>query len=651
MGIQLPLGRRAVTAFVHDVAMAAVSFPLALWLRLGDHLMEQAGSFLLPGTALFAGVAALVFLLLGLYRGVWRYASLSDLIAILRAVTLVILVYLPVMFLLSRLQGMPRSALAINWFVLAFLLGAPRFLYRVLKDRGFNHLLERQSLLRTPVLLAGFGDAADSFIREMARDPHAPFLPVGLLDLSGRRTGQSVRGVPVLGDLAGAPAALARLARRGGPAPQRLIVALEHLPRRDLAALLELAERHGMTLAQLPPKGELRRHDGEPARVRPVAVEDLLGRPQAVLDRAPMARLVAGRRVLVTGAGGSIGSELVRQLAGFAPARLVLLDHSEALLYGIDGEVRRRWPALAVAARLADVRDRGRLERLLGEERPELVFHAAALKHVPITEQNPAEAVLTNALGTRNLAEACRRAGVAAMVLISTDKAVNPVGMLGVTKRLAESYCQALDIVSQGAGQGAGQGRAPRFLTVRFGNVLGSTGSVVPLFERQIAEGGPLTVTHPEVTRFFMTVREAVELVLQATALGLSPAGAGELEPGGIFVLDMGEPVRILELARQMIRLSGKRPEKDIAIVFTGLRPGEKLAEEIFHPREATLATGIPGVLLARPRTADYGYWSRAFAALAETLESGSEEQLRDQLRRLVPDYAGEPVPARSASA
>lgn len=238
MGIHLPLGRRAATAFAHDVAMAALSFPLALWLRLGDRLIEQAGGFLLPGTALFAGVAALVFLLLGLYRGVWRYASLSDLVAILRAATLVILVYLPIMFVLSRLQGMPRSTLAINWFVLVFLLGAPRLLYRVLKDRGFTHLLERHSVLRTPVLLAGFGDAADSFIREMARDPHAPFLPVGLVDLSGRRTGQSVRGVPVLGDLAAAPAALARLARRGGPAPQRLIVAPEHLPRGDLGALL-----------------------------------------------------------------------------------------------------------------------------------------------------------------------------------------------------------------------------------------------------------------------------------------------------------------------------------------------------------------------------------------------------------------------------
>jgi O-antigen biosynthesis protein WbqV len=643
MGIKLPIGQRAATAFIHDVAMAAVSFPVALWLRLGDRLMEQAGTFIVPGTALFAGVAAAVFLLLGLYRGVWRYASLSDLLAILRAVTLVILVYLPIMFVLSRLQGMPRSALAINWFVLVFLLGAPRLLYRVMKDRGFTHLLERHSMLRTPVLLAGFGDAADSFIREMARDPHAPFQPVGLIDLSGRRTGQQIRGVPVLGDLAAAPASLARLARRGGAVPQRLIVALEHLPRGDLAALLELAERRGMTLARLPPRGELRRHDGEPASVRPIAVEDLLGRPQTVLDREPMAGLVARRRVLVTGAGGSIGGELARQIAGFLPGQLVLLDHSEALLYAIEGEIRRKWPGLPVTARLADVRDRGRLERLLAAERPELVFHAAALKHVPITELNPAEAVLTNALGTRNLAEACRKAGVAAMVLISTDKAVNPVGILGVSKRLAESYCQALDI--------AGKGTAPRFLTVRFGNVLGSTGSVVPLFERQIAEGGPITVTHPEVTRFFMTVREAVELVLQATALGLSAQHGGDLEPGGVFVLDMGEPVRILDLAHQMIRLSGKRPEKDVRIVFTGLRPGEKLAEEIVHPREAMAATGIPGVLFARPRTADYGYWSRAFYALGETLDSGSEQQLRDLLRRLVPEFAGEAAPARSASA
>ena len=638
-GLALGFGWRTVFAFVHDVAMAAAAFVLALYLRLGDRLMEQAGPFLAYGTVIFATVAALVFLLAGLHRGIWRYASMNDLIAILRAATLVILIYLPIMFVLSRLDGMPRSALLIGWFVLIFLLGAPRFVYRVLKDRSFAHLLERDGAPRVPVLLVGAGDAAETFIREMARDAGAPFEVVGLIDPSGRSTGRRIRGVPVLGDLAAAPAALARL-RRDGRAPQRLIVAEVPLGRAGMQALLDLAEAHGMSLARLPRLAELRHHDGDPVTVRPIAVADLLGRPRAVLDRAPMASLVAGRRVLVTGAGGSIGSELVSQIAALGPARLALIDHSESLLYAIEAEARRAAPGLDIVARIADVRDRPRLDRVIAAERPQLVCHAAALKHVPIAELNPGETLLTNAIGTRNLAEACRKAGVAAMVLISTDKAVNPASILGASKRLAESYCQSLDVAE------AARAGGTRFLTVRFGNVLGSTGSVVPLFERQIAEGGPVTVTDPAMTRYFMTVREAVELVLQATALGLG----GTLESGGIFVLDMGEPVRILDLAHQMIRLSGKRPDRDIEIVFTGLRPGEKITEEVFHSREIMAATGIPGILFARPPIADLHYWSRNFHALAEAIDSGSDEQLMPLLRRLIPEFAPA-TPSRSATA
>ncbi|MGE0723813.1 MAG: UDP-N-acetylglucosamine 4,6-dehydratase family protein, partial [Alphaproteobacteria bacterium] len=347
-------------------------------------------------------------------------------------------------------------------------------------------------------------------------------------------------------------------------------------------------------------------------------------------------------RVLVTGAGGTIGSELVRQIAAFGPARLALADASEFNLYSIDLEMAERHPDLPRAAILADVRDRVRVEAMVAAEAPQLVFHAAALKHVPMVELNPVEGVLTNAIGTRHVADACRAAGVEAMVLISTDKAVNPANVMGATKRLAESYCQALDLVEHRRNGGT------RFVTVRFGNVLGSTGSVVPLFQRQLAQGGPLTVTHPEMTRYFMTVREAVELVLQATTIGLDRESAA----GEIHVLDMGAPVRIVDLARQMIRLAGLRPDLDVAIAFTGLRPGEKLTEELFHDAEALVPTTHPAIRRAAPRTVDAAFLARGIDEIAETARAGRGEATRALLHRLVTDYrppAAAPPTALSA--
>ncbi|MEX0814135.1 MAG: nucleoside-diphosphate sugar epimerase/dehydratase [Dongiaceae bacterium] len=642
------LSARSAVAFVHDVAMAAASFVLALYLRLGGRMFDYMGDTLLWAAAIFAAIAAAVFWAVGLYRGVWRYASMNDLLAIVRGVTLTILVFLPVMFMLSRLEGVPRSTLAINWLVLIFLLGAPRFVYRILKDGGLAHVLERGNGLRVPVLLVGAGDAAELFIREMARDRAAPFQVAGILDMDARRIGQRIHGVPVLGDIETGQRVIDGLRRRERP-PQRLIVTRETAAP-QLRRLLDLAEANGMTLARLPRLAELQSGDGaaSPVQVRPVALEDLLGRPRTVLDREPMRRLAVGKRILITGAGGSIGAELARQLAAFAPAHLALLDHGEYALYTIDGEIGRRWPNLSRSAILADVRDSARLDRAMADERPELVFHAAALKHVPMAEANPAEAALTNAVGTRRVADAARAAGVAAMVLISTDKAVNPTSVLGATKRLAESYCQALDIADPRVKPGDPRPGGTRFITVRFGNVLGSTGSVVPLFQRQLAEGGPLTVTHREMTRYFMTAREAIELVLRASALGAADEGAAR---GRIFILDMGEPVRILDLARQVIRLSGQRPEIDIAIAFTGPRPGEKLTEELFHAGEAMAPAGVPGLLLAAPRTADLALLRGGLDELAETARGGGDAEVIALLRRLGPENKARPQPGPAARA
>jgi O-antigen biosynthesis protein WbqV len=348
--------------------------------------------------------------------------------------------------------------------------------------------------------------------------------------------------------------------------------------------------------------------------------------------------------VLITGAGGSIGAELARQAAGFAPAQLTLLDHSEFALYQIDREMAARAPGLPREAVLADVRDAARLSRVMSAARPELVFHAAALKHVPMVEAAPTEAVLTNVIGTRNVAEAARAAGARAMVLISTDKAVNPTSVLGASKRLAEAYCQALDLAGGGT----------RFITVRFGNVLASTGSVVPLFQAQLAAGGPLTVTDPEVTRYFMTIAEAVELVLEASALGAGVAGAAGSDAQGrgkVFVLDMGRPVKIVDLARQIIRLSGRRAG-DVKIVFTGLRPGEKLHEELSHPGENLQPTAMPGVRVAGPRSADWPILESALAELEQIARAGRRDETIALLARLVPEYrAPAPQPAAIAAA
>ncbi len=630
---------RPTIAFAHDLVMAAVAFLLSLYLRVGADFGTYDVDFLIASTAAFTVVAGAVYLWMDLYRGIWRYASLNDLLAIARAVTLIILIFLPVMFIATRLQDLPRSLVVINWFVLTTLLAGPRILYRLLKDGRFELRYNPMRDQRIRVLLLGAGDAAEMFIHTTGSRSRSEYRVVGILDLGERRIGRQIGGIPVMGTIDDLGAVFARLSRRG-TVPQRLIIAKPDFAADTLRRVVEEAGQLGMTVARLPRLTEFRDAGGDAVEVRPVALEDLLGRPQNVLDRPAMKALIAGRRVLVTGAGGTIGSELVRQAADLGPARLVLVDNSEFNLYSIDMETHERSPVLPRRAVLADIRDRARIEGLIAEERPELVFHAAALKHVPMVEAHPLEGILTNVIGTRNVAEACRAHGVAAMVLISTDKAVNPTSVMGATKRLAEGYCQALDVIGRGDPAGT------RFVTVRFGNVLGSTGSVVPLFQRQLAAGGPLTVTHPEIKRYFMTVREAVELVLQASVLGVSGAATNGGDSGGkIFVLDMGEPIRIADLARQMIRLAGRRPDKDVQIVFTGLRPGEKLNEELFHAGEALQPTAAKGILLADPRTADHAFLARGIDELESAAQAGRTEAALALLTRAVPEYR----PDRSA--
>lgn len=616
-------GRNVIAAF-HDATMAALSFMLAVYIRLGDEQIDHALPYLGVGTLVFTLVCVSVFVCMRLYRGLWRYASMRDLVAIIKSVTLSVLIFAAMMFLLNRLEGIPRSVLFINWMLLLVLLGGPRFAYRAFKDRTLTWKLTMNEVVKIPVLLIGANDEAEQFIRDSKRDSDAPYEVVGLLDDNPARKGRTIHDIAIYGNTGGLPKIVRKLEKKERR-PQKLIVSDQTISGEAMRELLEVADSLGIPLARLPRLSEFKQ-GYEKAEVRPIAVEDLLGRAQNVLDREAMRKLVEGKRVLVTGAGGTIGGELARQIAGYNPAKLTIIELSEYHLYQIERELRANFPELSLATTLCDVRDEIHVNTVFAEHKPELVFHAAAIKHVPIAEFNIEETVLTNVLGTRNIAQACVKHGVGVMVMISTDKAVNPTNVMGASKRLAESFCQAL---------GQGKQHATKFVTVRFGNVLGSTGSVVPLFTEQLAKGGPLTVTDPEMTRYFMTVREAVELVLQASVLGNQMQEKQEY----IFVLDMGKPVKILDLALQMIRLAGLKPYEDIDIVFTGMRPGEKLFEELFYTGENSAKTAHTSIFLASPRSTDLASLQSSLDALFEVSKNRQAQKALELLKQLVPEF------------
>jgi FlaA1/EpsC-like NDP-sugar epimerase len=617
---------RGMIAYSHDILMAGLSYVLAMYLRLGTTNYSLNSELLVEGAIAMTVIGAVVFWFSGLYRGVWRYASIDDLMAITRAATFTMLVFLVVMFTWSRMGAVPRSVPFINWLVLMAMLGGPRFIYRFWKDRRID-LTMLGNASRIPVLLIGASDGADQFLRGLRQSADNPYSVVGILSEHKERVGRTIRGVDVIGTVSDLETAFATLKARG-LSPQRLVLTKDEIKGAPVRDLLERAAKLGLTLARVPRATDFQTADQDRMEIKPVAIEDLLGRPQTPLDRDMMQNLIEGKRVVVTGAGGSIGSELTRQVADFAPASLNLIENSEYALYTIDRELGELYPGLSRQAIILDVRDRQRVSDVFNELRPDIVFHAAALKHVPLVESNPSEGVRTNVVGTINVADACQASGVKTMVQISTDKAINPTSVMGATKRAAEMYCQALDLAKTGKGC--------RYVTVRFGNVLGSTGSVVPLFQRQLEKGGPLTVTHPDMTRYFMTIREAVELVLEASAIG----STGEQTEGRIFVLDMGEPVKIIDLARQMIRLSGRVPDLDVAIEITGIRPGEKLYEEVFHDHETTVETDHVGLLLAAPRVVAIEELNRQLVPLLKASKDGNDLDARASLHDIIPEYA-----------
>lgn len=659
----LAVSARPLLNFSLDAVLAALALPLALGLA-GVGGWPPGSDWWWVAVPLAAICVLPPAWALHLHEQYWRFAGLRDLLAVTVAAAFAAMLF----FLGQRLLGLWQPAnLAfpiLHAMVTAVLLGAPRLASRI---QVLRRIWEQDGL--PPILLAGSADQVDLFIHALGREKRPTYRVQGVLTRRTRQAGRRLHGQPILGALEDAEAVLDRL-RAEGRLPSLLVLAAPEMRGPMLEKLLDAADRHGVPVRSAPLPTELRhaaRHSetnaGPRLDLRPVSIEELLDRPQVPLDREGMARLVQGRRVLITGAGGTIGGELARQVAALGPAMLTLVDHGEYALYEINLELSEAQSAPRRLAVLADIRDEARMRRLMEEARPELVFHAAALKHVPMVESDPLEGVLTNAHGTRVVAEAARAVGCGLMVFISTDKAVNPTSVMGATKRLAEMFCQALDKQARDPDLAKGEGTM-RCITVRFGNVLGSTGSVVPLFRRQLERGGPLTVTHPDMRRYFMTVREAVGLVLQAAVVGATdpaeaPAQGAQdvadvqlaLRDGAIFVLDMGSPVKIVDLARRMIRLAGLRPDEDVEIRFTGLRPGEKLFEEMFHGQEPPRPTRFPGLLVATPRTADAALVGRALEEIAASARAGQARLALAQLSRLVPEFEHEANPARRGSA
>ncbi len=621
---------------LHDLGMAVLAVLLAFTLRFDWSLTDLARlrGDIAVAVLIALPVSALVYRMHRLHKGIWRFASLRDLLIIMVCSAWVAVALGLAGFLASEWVLIPRSIPVLVLVLLPAMLGGPRVLYRMLRDgRMIAPAFLMNPSQAVPVLLVGDGTDAQAFIRANQSESDASYLVVGILTSEPSYQGGELLGVPVLGALDDLRAAVRKLERRERK-PRRLVLSnavLQHDVEQIDSKLFAVAQELGISVARLSRVDRLTSaHAGEAPSLAPISLEDILGRAPRHFDVSPLSQRLGGEVALVTGAGGSIGSELCRQICALGVRELVLLEASEFNLYAIEIELRQTYPDLAIRPVLANIRDAGRIDRLLAEIKPRAVFHAAALKHVPLVELNACEAVLTNVIGTRNLVQAAAAQGVESFVLVSTDKAVNPRSLMGASKRLAEK-------VVRRAAQDYPQ---TRFMAVRFGNVLGSSGSVVPLFRQQLERGGPITVTHPEMTRFFMTIPEAVALILQAFALG-NQAAAGE-DHSKIFVLDMGQPVKILDLAKQMIRLAGFRPGSDIEIVFTGVRPGEKLYEELFYDSESLDATPVDGLMISRGDDQQVPLEAADLEVLAHAAGQGDESDLRSLMRRLVASYVPE---------
>lgn len=598
---------------VIDAVLINLAAFLSFYIRFavdGDGTIPEEYLLTLTHSAWTATLIYLsVFYIFGLYNKLWQYASIGELISIIFAVTVAAAGTITVVYFIAPMR-FPHTVSALMWFSTLFLIGGSRFIWRILQDNIFTpHVPGSQN----QVLIIGAGDAGVMAARELKNKNYREGRPVGYIDDAATKQRLQLMGIPVLGTRRDIP----RVVKNHNI--DKIIIAMPSASGDVIREIVGICEKTGVDLKIMPGVFDVVSGKVDTKEIRQVQVEDLLGREAVTVDLEDVAGYLAGEAVLITGGGGSIGSELCRQVARFNPAKLVIVGHGENSVFDIEQELRSENPGLDVVTEILDIKDREKVHLVFQRYKPGVVFHAAAHKHVPLMEKNPEEAMKNNIMGTSNLAEAADAAKVKTFVLISTDKAVNPTSIMGATKRVAEMVIQSMDKRSD-----------TKYVAVRFGNVLGSRGSVIPTFKRQIAKGGPVTVTHPDMVRYFMTIPEASQLVIQA----------GSMAQGGeIFILDMGQPVKILDLARDLIRLSGFEPDVDIKIKFTGMRPGEKLFEELLTAEEGTSATKHKRIFVAKPNNINVSQLEELIHLIRERGSYLTREEVMEQLQAIVPTF------------
>lgn len=612
-----------------DICLVAAAYLLAYLLRFEGRIPSQEWETIRSTIVYILPFKLVIFYFFGLYKGMWRYTSVVDLFNVVKAtLTSSTLIILAILFI-RRFEGFPRSVFIIDGFLTFIFIGGARVCIRLLlseQERDFQSLRQVFQLLfgktltkpQKSLLIIGAGDAGEKILREIRNNPRLNYEVVGFLDDDSTKKGMRIHGVPVLGPIS-------RIDNMAySDETDEILIALPSASAKQMKRIIEACEATGIKTRTTPGIGEL--IDGKVSfkTIREVSFEDLLGRDPVYLDIESIGRYLTDKIVLVSGPGGSIGSELCRQMIAFNPQNLVLLDKTENNLFNIETEFRYRFPKVSIVPVLGDVHNRGFLDKVFATNRPQVVFHAAAFKHVPIVELNPWEGVFNNIIGTKNIVEASQRFGVERFVMISTDKAVRPVSVMGATKRVAEmiTSCYA---EYQNTQPGGG-----KFVSVRFGNVIGSEGSVIHLFKKQIERFGPVTVTHPEITRYFMTVPEACKLILQAGAMG---------EGGEIFILDMGTPIKIVDMARDLIRRSGFKPDVDIEIKFIGLRPGEKLHEELITEGEGVVRTPHEKLFVLKGATCELNWLYQKMEELVKLAYHQDAEGIKSKLKEIVPEY------------
>lgn len=603
----LPPWKKTLIAIINDFFFSGLCFYLSLILRHGTTSIPNLTDLEVLTIVVCTMVAQTsTFYFMGIYRGVWRYSSTFDLIRLIKGCTIAVALSLVGIFLYNRLASIPRTAFIIDWLLLIITLGGARLGYRLIRDYNSG----RSSGKLEELIIVGAGDLGDQLFREIRKSPEHGVRVVGFIDDSKDIRGKYIHGVPVLGGLND----LEKIIQNSPP--QRIYVTLTNPSAEDYKKIISAAKGLEIIIKKIP---KMTANLNAIAQLRNIGPEDLLGREEVKLDLSSVGKMLSHKNILVTGAGGSIGSELCHQIAMFEPAKLTLVDQSEFNLYTLENSLQSRFPNIKFDFLVSDVRKKEDLSKIFSDSSPNIVFHAAAYKHVPIMEKNPWQAIHTNIIGTQNLCELAIEFNVERFLLVSTDKAVNPTNVMGATKRIAEMVCLFHQTKT----------KSTKFMMVRFGNVLGSSGSVIPLFKEQIQNGGPVTVTHPEIERFFMSIPEASRLVIQAGAIG---------NGGEIFVLDMGSPVKIKDLATQMIEMSGLRVNRDIDIIYTGLRLGEKLFEELLMDDENVLPTLHPLVKVAKSRSVP-SQFEQILNNLIQIAPSATIDQAKEYLQVLVPEY------------